>query len=439
LKVKEAQHIGLKSKQGSEESFSCELIISASLCILTSEFNNLFMKHFSGVRMKQNILLTIILVLLASVSFMGFQCGSAESTSAKLYIQRGDLAAAEKSLTTDVEKNPTNPESWYLLGDVRRQRSNYKGMLEAFDKSLKAGASTETQGKINDAKKYIWGTSLNSGVLAFNRSNSGPKDSAQMYREMAINSYTSALMVNPDSMITYQNMAIVQHAQGNTDEEIKYLKEAISRKKDPQLSTYLINAYVGKAEEARKANNTQEATTSFNSAIAELQEARKASPNNPELLSTLINVFIEAGRASDALPYIKEAVAKDPSNKVFQNDLGLLLMQTNNINEAVDHFNAAIATDSMFTDALRNGAVALMKQGQKMKDDATEKADAKKGTVDKSYQAKFVQASKLLQKYLSIKPDDGDVWQALATAYGGAGMIKQAGDALKKADSLNKK
>ena len=91
--------------------------------------------------MKQYSLLLFFLILIASLSFTGFQCSSAESTSAKLYMQRGDLAAAEKSLTSDTEKNPNNPESWYLLGDVRRQRGNYQGMMDAFDRSLKAGAT----------------------------------------------------------------------------------------------------------------------------------------------------------------------------------------------------------------------------------------------------------------------------------------------------------
>jgi predicted Zn-dependent protease len=260
-----------------------------------------------------------------------------------------------------------------------------------------------------------------------------------MFLEAAVSAYGDALMANPDSAITYQNLAIAHIALNNTDSAITYLKASLARKNDPVFWTFLVNAYVTKAEDAKKANNTAEADKYFNEAIGALTDARKADPANAELLSTLINVYIEAGRAPEALPLLKEAVAKDPSNKVFQNDLGLLLLQTNDLSGAVEHFDAAIATDPAYTDALRNGSVALMKMGQKEKEAAMSKADPKSGNVDKSYQKRFNKAAEYLEKYVAIKPDDANVWQALATAYGGADNTKKAAEALKKADALEKK
>ena len=385
----------------------------------------------------KHLLIAFVLLLLAGLTLTGFQCGSAESTSAKLYIQREDWPAAETALMKEVEKNPNNAEAWYLLGDVRRQKGDFKAMLDAFDASLKI--TKEWEPKITDSKKFVWGQTLNQGVSYYNKSTTAPKDSAMHLRQKAVDSYNLALLMNPDSAITYQNMAVAQLALGNTDEEIKYLKIALQRKPDPLFSTFLINAYVTKAQDAKKANNKAEADANFAMAIAALTEARKADPENQELLSTLINLYIEAGQAKDAMPYMKEAIEKDPKNKVFQNDLGLLMMQTNDLEGAVEHFSAAVAADSSFTDALRNGSIALMKWGQNMKEVAIEKADPKKGVTDRSYQAKFKEAAVLLEKYLSIKPDDADVWQALATAYGGADMIKQATAALKKADALSGK
>lgn len=392
--------------------------------------------------MKQSLLVILTLILMSALSFLGFQCGSAESTSAKLYIQRGDLVSAEKALEKEVQKNPNNAEAWYLLGDIRRQTGNIKGMVNAYDSSLRI--NKEWEQKIVESKKYVWGQNINLGVTRFNTSRTAatkgePKDSVERLTHLAINAYNDALLVNADSAITYQNLAIAYMALGNTDEEIKYLKMSLERKHDTQFSTYLINAYVMKAEEAKKAGNKTDTEMYFNLAITTLTDARKADPENQEYLSTLINVYIEAGRPTDAMPYIKEAVDKDPSNKVFQNDLGLLLMQTNDLKGSIEHFDAAIATDSTFTDALRNGSIAYMKRGQKEKEEAMLKADPKTGNKDKTYQATFNTAAKLLEKYLSIKPDDAPVWQALATAYGGADNTKKAMEAIKKADSLEKK
>src|SRR5260221_1352822 len=100
----------------------------------------------------------------------------------------------------------------------------------------------------------------------------------------------------------------------------------MEKKKDPAFQTAIINAYIQKAEEAKKSGNTQLAAEGFTAAIAALTEARAADPSNPDLLGTLINLYIEAGKAQDAMPLMKEAVAKDPKNKVYQNDLGLLLL-----------------------------------------------------------------------------------------------------------------
>jgi tetratricopeptide (TPR) repeat protein len=387
--------------------------------------------------MKKYLLLTALTILCSSIAFMGFQCGSAETTSAKLYIQRKDFASAEKSLIKEVEKNPSNAEAWYMLGDVRRELGDIKGMMAAFDASLKI--NNEFQKRISDAKLNIWGTRINLGVGKYNASKSVSGDSAKMFLTSAVSAYNDALMVNPDSAITYQNLAVAHIALGNTDSSIVYLKASLTRKSDPQFWTFLINAYVTKAEEAKTAGNKAESDKYFNEAISALTEARKSDPANVELLATLINVHIEAGRATEAMPYIKEAVEKDPTNKVFQNDLGLLLLQTNDLPGAIEHFDAAIAVDPAYTDALRNGSVALMRMGQKEKDAAMTKRDPKTGNVDKSYQKYFNKAAGYLEKYLAIKPDDANVWQALATAYGGADNTKKAAEALKKADALDKK
>ena len=201
--------------------------------------------------MKKYLLLTALTIVCSSIAFMGFQCGSAETTSAKLYIQRKDFASAEKSLIKEVEKNPSNAEAWYMLGDVRRELGDIKGMMAAFDASLKI--NNECQKRISDAKLNIWGTRINLGVGKYNASKSVSGDSAKMFLTSAVSAYNDALMVNPDSAITYQNLAVAHIALGNTDSSIVYLKASLARKSDPQFWTFLINAYVTKAEEAKTA------------------------------------------------------------------------------------------------------------------------------------------------------------------------------------------
>src|ERR1043166_128455 len=133
------------------------------------------------------------------------------------------------------------------------------------------------------------------------------------------------------------------------------------------------------------------------------------------------------------MPLIKEAVDKDPKNKVYQNDLGLLLLDQGNMEEAISHFDAAVAADSSYDQALRNGSVAYTKLGAEMKEEAEAKSKGK-GETDKSYIPKFKKAVILLEKLVSLKPDNADFLEALASAYGNAGMFKQAEAAIKKVD-----
>ena len=48
--------------------------------------------------MKKHIVVGMLIVTALSLALMGFQCSSAEITSAKLYIQRKDYANAEAQL-----------------------------------------------------------------------------------------------------------------------------------------------------------------------------------------------------------------------------------------------------------------------------------------------------------------------------------------------------
>jgi len=387
--------------------------------------------------MKKYTIFAILALFLTSIFiFTGFQCSSQEMTSAKLYIQRSEWASAEKSLIQEVAKNPQNAEAWYLLGTTRMQLINYMGAIEAFDNSLKN--SNEFAEKIAQAKKYIWGQSLNAGVNYFNKSISASADSAALLRKQAIEYYNTALYVNPDSVITYQNLAVAQHANGNYDDEINTLKEGLKHKQTSTLYTSLINAYLTKAQNAEAAGDKQVANQNYDEAIKAIIDARKIAPEDNDLLATMIDIHIRIGKANEAKPYIREAVAADPNNKVYQYNLGVLLMQTDSLEEAIKHFEAALKTDPNYDVALQNIGVAYMRIGDKMKQEAQQNQDLKK-EVDKSYIDKFKKAVSYFEHLVEIKKEDANVWDLMASAYANANMLKEAKEALEKADSLRKK
>ncbi len=385
--------------------------------------------------MKNYAFLAILALIISYLMITGFQCASSEMTSAKLYISRTDWASAEKSLLIEVEKNPTNGEAWWLLGHTFTSEGKYKEAVPAFEQSLKN--TNEFSEKITQSKKYIWGQCLNRGVSDYNKSLSVSADSAAMYRMKAIENYNIALKVNPDSVITYQNLAIAQRAHGLYNEEIVTLTEALKRKQSMNLYISLIDAYLSIGQNADTQGKKEDAKVNYDKAIGVIMEARKIDPDNEDLLATMINIYVSQGRANEAKPYMREAIAKNPTNKIYQYNLGVLLMQTDSLEEAISHFESALDADPVYDVALQNTGVAYMRLGDRIKQ-AAQAGDVKK-VDNKFYIEKFKKASEYFKRLTVVKPEDSNAYDLLASAYANANMVAEAKEALEKADSLRKK
>jgi len=399
--------------------------------------------------MKHYVVGGMLFGIMAILTFNGFQCGSAESTSAKLYISRQDWPGAEKALLKEVANNPNNPEAWFLLGDVRRNMSNYPGMMEAFDKAAAApGVTPEILSNIEKDKLNVWGTSIKTGVSISQRlapPEAGkppagapvPADSVPILRQQAVDHYKTAILIEPDSVIGYHNLAIAYTQTGNLDGAVTALQQAAQKKPSVETYSYLADAYLRKADEAEKAKDTVVANSNYSGALAAMGQARRLDPANDQLLNTMIDLYTKLGRAEEAKPFIREGIAKDPTNKVYQYNLGVLLMQTDSLQESLPYFDAAIKSDPAFESALINAASVHMKLGDKMRK-ATQGSDSKKSD-DKAYVEHFKSAAGYYEKLVEMKPDEANYWEYLASAYANAGMVSKAKTAIDKADSLKKK
>jgi tetratricopeptide (TPR) repeat protein len=386
------------------------------------------------MKRQTTMIVTVALVMLLGLSLTGFQCGSAESTSAKLYIQRSDWAKAEELLAKEVEKNPNNAEAWYLLGDVRLRQNNYRGMMDAFDHSLKV--SNEFQGKIAETKRFAWAQAVNDGVTMYNKSVKAPPDSAAEFLKQAIDHYGVAIMISPDSVVGYQNMSVAQYAAGNYDEQIRYLKQAVQRKPTLDLQVHLANAYLNKAQTAEAKGNTQDAQANYSEALAILGEAQKANPDDEEVMRTMIDLYIKTGRSNEAKPMMRQALEDDPTNKIYQYNLGVLLLQSDSLEAAIHYFEEALKLDPMYEFALQNIGVAHLKLGDEMR----KASDSPKGSAgNRAFIDHFKKAAQYFEQLVKLKGDNADYWDFLASAYANAGMVKQAEEAIRKADALRKK
>ena len=190
------------------------------------------------------ILAAVIAVIAASFAFLGFQCSSAELTSAKLYMQRNEWDKAEEQLLKDLATNPQDEEAWYYLGRVRGERQNWSGMMDAFQHSLKI--SDVDKKDIISVEEHYWVQLYNQGTKFLQ---SG-KDSSSYY-DKAIDAFNGAIAVEPDSLISYKGLAYTYLNMSQEDSAVEPLTTLWDKNKDEDAAKFLGEIYYEKGQKLK--------------------------------------------------------------------------------------------------------------------------------------------------------------------------------------------
>lgn len=371
----------------------------------------------------------------------GFQCASTELTSAKLYIQQKNYDKALEVLKKDTEKNPNSDEGFYLLGVIYGEKEMYQEMTESFNKSL--AISNKYQKNISDLKLKNWADLFNKGVTFFQRgTKTADKDSVKMYYAKSQKAYEDAILVQPDSGITYRNLAFAYLAVGNNEGAVKPLQTLIEKDIPASIDGY---KYLGEIyytqgqnfkEEYLTSKNSQDsvkAQESFNKAISLLEVGVKKYPEDGELLATLSNSYVGANRLSVAMDAFKLGIEREPSNPVYRYNYGVVLLNADQYEQAIEQFKKALELKSDYLDATYNAAVAYVKWGT-----AINKEAEAKGLKESNYKEKYTEALPYLEKVVEVRKDEIAIWELLGKVYTILGKTDQATNAFSKADELRK-
>ncbi len=373
-------------------------------------------------------IITSILVL-TGFTFMGFQCGSTELTSAKLYIQQKNYDKAIESLQTQIQKDPKSDEAYYLLGYVNGEKGQFGEMMDAFDKSL--SISKNFQEEISSSRIYYWVKLFNKGVKEYQSGvNTQDKDSNKVHLGKAAECFESAIRIEPDSIDTYKNLAFVYMNEGDMDKAIDPLKVVIDKEHELDSYRYLGQILYQKGVKQRETDSVA-AQETFNQTIKILEDGRKYYPNNQDILVTLSNSYIAADKLDVAMDVFKAGVEADPENKYYHYDYGVLLLGAEQFEEAEKQFLKAVQIDSAYENAIYNLGVTYIKWGTTMNKAAEEKED-----TSMAYKEKYRMALPYMEKVVQMRPDDASVWELIGRVYTILGMQDDATNAFKKADSL---
>ena len=383
--------------------------------------------------------LLIIALFLIGITVTGFECASTELTSARLYIQQKNYTKALTALQEEVQKNPKSDEGYYLLGYVNGELGNFKDMVDAFDKSI--AISKQFESNINDSRKYFWAQAFNHGVAFFQKANTAKdKDSAQVDYGKSATAFELAGLIEPDSIDTYKNLAFVYINQQDYDKAMVPLQKIIDKEHGIDGYRYLGEILYDKAtslkskyQNSKDVQDSVKAQEYYNQAIDLLKEGRKYYPDNSELLLLLSNSYIGAHKIDIAISAFKEGVAKEPGNKYYHYNYGVLLLGNNDFQDAETQFKQAIQIDSAYQNAIFNLAVTYVKWGTYLNKIAQEKDE--KAPLDKS---KYEQALPYLEHLVQMKNNDASLWELLGKVYTVLGEQQKAQSSFQKADDLRK-
>jgi tetratricopeptide (TPR) repeat protein len=385
-------------------------------------------------------------IILLGLMFTGFDCSSSSLTGARLYIQQKKYDKAYEVLQKEVSTNPASDEGWYLLGYVYGERGQMDSMVVAFDKSL--AISKTYQKDVEDYKKFEWANQFNRGVSYFQKGNGmSNADSIKILYNQSIDAFNNAILIEPDSMATYKNLAFVYMNAGKFDEAISPLQKIIDKENSRDGYRFLGEIYYDKA---RKLKNQYETTHDvqdslnymdyYGKAIKVLEAGRKNYPQDSDILVTLSNSYIGAHKTEVAMEAFKTGVKQDPQNKYYHYNYGVLLLNAMDFQNAVDQFQKATEIDANYTNAEYNLGVTYLKWG----DFINEQADSM-GIKDPNYKQKselaksyFEKSVPYLEKSVQLDATQADMWETLGKAYTIVGKQAEAKNAFDKADQLRK-
>ncbi len=159
--------------------------------------------------------------------------------------------------------------------------------------------------------------------------------------------------------------------------------------------------------------------TNMETALKHYQEAIKRNPLDHDLYAITAKIYDALSKRKEATLERKKfvivrALDADPRNPTANNNMGILFLQQGRMDEALDYFNRAVASDRNYDVAYRNLAAAYFQLSKKVSD-AEKKADYNSKARDSIQKALAIApAVPTLMAHARILMMDGNLAEVLA-------------------------
>jgi len=363
--------------------------------------------------MKRIILLSSLIIFIVSILS---SCRPPELEGAFVDYNAGRIENALKLAKESTEKYPTNPEAWFLLGEIYGQQDDYDKMMEAYDKSLENGNQFEA--KIKNQKSYYYTQAFNRGVNNYNTFVKAPDKTdkkAIKVLDQAINDFTKASIVQ-DTYSPNQLLAVCYNLKDDSLNTIK------AYDKLTKVAPDSVDAWL-------HSGNFYLTHSDFKTAIKQLEKAHELDENNSDVIASLSQAYDFSGDKKHAIILYDKAAKLNPEEKAFPFNLGLLYYKESiaegisdadkkhALQECIDNFAKVIAIDP---DADED----FIKQAYEIKSSAEIQLE------------KYDDAKNTLERAIELFPETGTLYYNLGIVYSRLALKDEAKEAFDKAEKL---
>ncbi len=277
----------------------------------------------------------------------------------------GRLAEAERLYGAVLERDPDNPESWHLLGQLALQKGDRL-----------AATARVLQALRKQPENPVFHCTLGEILAAQGK----PREAALCYRE--------ALRLDPSSRSALVNLGVALQSQGLHQEACVAYWQTIRRYPD------CAEAYNNLGNALRSDGRPEEALPCY-------QEVLRIKPDNPDTAVNVSAVLMQLKRSEEAEKWARHAVRLKPRSVAALSNLSMALKAQGKYDEAEELARKALAIEPLAAHVHSNlGSVLL-------------------------HQRRYAEAEAVLLRGLELEPDNPDIRTGLSSALCGLDRLEE--------------
>lgn len=259
-----------------------------------------------------------------------------------LYLKLGEHENAIYSFKKAIHNNPNDAMAWNRLATIYTQEGKIDEAMEAYQ-------SQKDFDTLERRKEIVMNNTQCENPYAWNEK--GNFHFTNKSFEEAIDSYEKAIEIDPMFGQAYNNLALIQFAQGNYNEAILLYKKSIKLLKSNQERAV---AWNGLGNSYRRIKDYQNARIAYQNASNLDQEKGGAyegltafetdeDHKTPEFWNDLGKLFFKIGVYDKAANAFKQAIRSDPKSGIAYSYLARTLTARGQYKEAIVLYQKSVS------------------------------------------------------------------------------------------------